>query len=555
MNLFSKHQAVINKAIEALHSRIFYAAFPEHPAPAIYGETADADGQAKFKAMLGNKFNDLKQSNPEGWAGQEESPYLQEQLKVSYPTFSVSTLIKNAKAAQQTWRKVSAEDRAGILMESLERVKGRFFEIAYATMHTTGQGYMMAFQASGPHAADRALEAIAAGYEELQRFPSKALWDKPMGKFNIQLNKEWKAVPKGISVVIGCSTFPTWNSVTGVYGSLVTGNPVIVKPHPGAILPIAIVVAEIQKVLAENNLDPNTCQLAVDTYDKMITKELAEHADVKLIDFTGNSAFGNYLEALPGKIVFTEKTGVNSVILDSANDVDKVAANLAFSVNLYSGQMCTAPQNFYIPESGIKTPAGVVSFDDFAKKLVDNINGLIDNPKAGPFVLGAVQNKKTSERVIEAEKLPGKVWLKSRTFENPMFKNARVATPVIVEIDASKKEVFSKELFGPIALLIKTKNTDQSIQLAQEMAIQHGAISCGAYSTDAGVKEKIADEMAQAATPVSFNLTGGIYMNQNAAFSDFHVTGGNPSGNASFTNPEYVTKRFTWVGHREPVTA
>ncbi len=553
MKLFEKHQPLINKAIEALHSRTFYAAYPEHPAPAVYGETADADGQAKFKAMQGNKFNDLKQSNPEGWAGQEESPYLQEQLKVTYPTFSVSTLIKNAKVAQQTWRKVSAADRAGILTESLERVKGRFFEIAYATMHTTGQGYMMAFQASGPHAADRALEAIAAGYEELQRFPASAVWDKPMGKFNIQLNKEWRAVPKGISVVIGCSTFPTWNSVTGIYGSLVTGNPVIVKPHPGAILPIAIVVAEIQKVLAENNLDPNTCQLAVDTYDKMITKELAEHADVKLIDFTGNSAFGSYLEALPGKTVFTEKTGVNSVILDSAADIDKTAANLAFSINLYSGQMCTAPQNFYIPESGIKTPTGVVSFDDFAKKLVDNINGLIDNPKAGPFVLGAVQNKKTSERVIEAEKLPGKVWLKSRTFENPMFKNARVATPIIVEVDASKKEVFSKELFGPIALLIKTKNTDQSIQLAQEMALQHGAISCGAYTTDAGVKEKIADEMAQAATPVSFNLTGGIYMNQNAAFSDFHVTGGNPSGNASFTNPEYVTKRFTWVGHREPV--
>jgi hypothetical protein len=85
------------------------------------------------------------------------------------------------------------------------------------------------------------------------------------------------------------------------------------------------------------------------------------------------------------------------------------------------------------------------------------------------------------------------------------------------------------------------------------MALAHGAISCGAYVTDERVKEKIADEMSMAATPVSFNLTGGIYMNQHAAFSDFHVTGGNPSGNASFTNPEYVTKRFTWVGHREPV--
>jgi len=555
MSLFQKHEATLKQAIKALHDRTFYAAFPENPAPAVYGETADAEGKAKFTAQGGQKFTELKQTGEDSWAGQEESPYLQEPLKVSYPIFSTAKLTERATTAFASWRKQPIDVRAGILLESLERLKSRFFEIAYATMHTTGQGYMMAFQASGPHAADRALEAIAAGYEELGRFPASTMWDKPMGKFSIQLNKEWRAVPKGISVVIGCSTFPTWNSVTGIYGSLITGNPVIVKPHPGGILPIAIVVAEIQKVLAENKLDPNTCQLAADTFDKMITKELAEHPSVKLIDFTGNSLFGSYLESLPGKTVFTEKTGVNSVILDSADDLDKVAANLAFSVNLYSGQMCTAPQNFYIPEAGIRTPAGVVTFDQFAEKFVGQLNGLIDNPKAAPFVLGAIQNPKTMERVAAAEKLPGKLWLKSRAFENPMFKNARVGTAVVIEVDASKKEIFSKELFGPIALLIKTKNTDQSIALAKEMAQNYGAISCGAYTTDASVKEKIADEMSLAATPVSFNLTGAIYMNQNAAFSDFHVTGGNPAGNASFTNPEYVTKRFTWVGHREPVKA
>lgn len=556
MTLFEKHQPVLNKAVEALHARTFFAAFPEMPSPAVYGETADPDGLEKFKSWrVKQQFTDLKQTGADGWIGQEESPYFQEPLRIVYPRFSVDTMIRQSTVALTQWRKVAANDRAGILMESLEGMKKRFYEIAYGTMHTTGQWFMMAFQASGPHAADRALEAIAAGYEELQRFPAKALWDKPMGKYNIQLNKEWRAVPKGISLVIGCSTFPTWNSVTGIYGSLMTGNPVIVKPHPGSILPIAIVVAEIQRVLVENNLDPNICQLAPDTFDKMITKELAEHPAVKLIDFTGNSAFGSYLETLPGKIVFTEKTGVNSVILDSVDDIDKVAANLAFSVNLYSGQMCTAPQNFYIPEGGIDSPAGKISFDQVAEKFVAQINSLVDNPKAAPFVLGAIQNKKTAERLAEAEKLPGKIWLKSRAFENPMFKTPRVATPVVVEVDASKKDIFSKELFGPIALLIKTKSTDQSIALAKEMALEHGAISCGAYTTRAAVREKIADEMAEAATPVSFNLTGGIYMNQNAAFSDFHVTGGNPSGNASFTNPEYVTKRFTWVGHREPVKA
>ncbi|MGD1957317.1 MAG: phenylacetic acid degradation protein PaaN [Fulvivirga sp.] len=554
MSLFEKHKDLLNKAVNALHERTFFAAYPEHPSPKVYGETADADGRNEFQNSLGKKFEELQQDTENSWVGSEESPYTQEQLGITYPAYEVSTLVTNSIDSFHEWRKVSITDRAGILLESLDRIKARFFEVAYATMHTTGQGYMMAFQASGPHAADRALEAIAAGYEELTKFPESARWDKPMGKYNIVLDKEWRAVPKGPAVVIGCSTFPTWNSVPGLYANLITGNPVIVKPHPGAILPMAIFVAEIQKVLAEKGYSPNICQLGVDTHDSPITKELVEHEEVKIIDFTGNSTFGSYLENLDGKCVFTEKTGVNSAILDSTENIDKVAANLAFSLSLYSGQMCTAPQNFYIPEDGIDTSEGKVSFEAFAEKLVDNINGLVDNPKAGPFVLGTIQNPATSERIKKATDMGGKVWLDSRSIENPMFKTARISTPIVLELAADDKEKFSTELFGPIALLIKTENTDQSIALAKEMAMRYGALSCGAYTTDPSIKEKIADEMALAATPVSFNLVGGIYMNQNAGFSDFHVTGGNPAGNASFTNPEYLVKRFTWVGHREPAS-
>lgn len=198
-------------------------------------------------------------------------------------------------------------------------------------------------------------------------------------------------------------------------------------------------------------------------------------------------------------------------------------------------------------------PEEQVSFDDFAQKLVDSINDLVDNPKAGPFVLGCIQNRKTCDRIENAEKLDGKVWLKSRTIENPMFKNARILTPVILEVDENNQDLFSKELFGPIALLIKTNDTKASVALARKIAEEHGAITCGAYTTDPDMKEYISDQMSLAATPVSFNLVGSIYVNQHAGFSDFHVTGGNPAGNASFTNPEYVIKRFTWVGFREPV--
>lgn len=552
-DLKNKNLSILENAVKALHERRFFAQYPENPMPDIYGENADKEGRERYKQHLNNKFMELVHDGAENWAGQEESPYEQRSLGIKYPYFSAETLVARADEAFHQWRKVKPVDRAAILVESLERLKSRFFEIAYATMHTTGQAYMMSFQASGPHAADRALEAIAAGYEEQTRFPEHMEWEKPMGKYNLKLNKSWRAVPKGIGLVIGCSTFPTWNTVPGMYASLVTGNPVIVKPHPKAVLPIAIVVAEVQKVLVENGLSPYICQLGVDADDRLITKELAENPKVKLIDYTGGTEFGNYVESLPGKVTFTEKTGVNSIILDSVQDIDKVAQNLAFSLSLYSGQMCTAPQNFFVPETGVKVGGELMPYEEVVQKLAGAVTGLVNNPKAGPHILGAIQNPATAKRVKEAASVKGKEVLSTCDISNPMFENARICTPVIYEVDATEKESFSRELFGPIALVIKTKNTDQSIELAKEMAMNYGAISCGAYTTDEETKEKIMDEMSLAGTPVSFNLTGGIYVNQNAAFSDFHVTGGNPAGNASFTNPEFVIKRFTWVGFREPV--
>lgn len=549
MPLQDAYKAKIDEAIEAVHARTFYAAYPEHPK--AYAEDGPAKGGEAFKALLNNKYTELKTTGESGWIGEESSPYTGEKLNITYPAFAVDTLIGNAQAAWTGWRKASVDDRAEVLIDSLEKIKEQFFLIAEATVHTTGQSWIMSFQASGPHSNDRALEALAIAYQELNRFPKDLVWTKPMGKFDITLNKQFKPVPKGISLAIGCSTFPVWNSVPGIYASLMTGNPVIVKPHPKAVLPIAVVVAEIQKSLAQYGFDPNVVQLAVDSSDKLITKELAENPAVKLIDYTGSSSFGSYVEGLPGKTTFTEKAGVNSVIIDSANDLKSVLGNLAFSVSLYSGQMCTAPQNFFIPATGVKTADGVVSYDDVVAQLKQSVEGLAKHPKMGAGTLGAIQSDATVERAKNSGSIGGNILLGSEPILNEQFQNARLLVPTIIEVDASESDKYTKELFGPIVLVIKTKDTDESIALASKMASEHGAITCAAYTTDSATAEKIMDAMEASFTPVSLNLTGFIWVNQHAAFSDFHVTGGNPAGNASFSNPEYVNKRFVWVGHRQ----
>ena len=354
---------------------------------------------------------------------------------------------------------------------------------------------------------------------------------------------------KGVGLVIGCSTFPIWNTVPGLYATLITGNACIVKPHPKAIFPIAIVMEEIQKVLSENGFDSNIVQLAADSSSNPITKHLAENAAVKMVDFTGSSEFGNYVETLP-KLTFTEKAGVNSMILDSVNELQPVLANIAFSASLYSGQMCTAPQNIFVSKNGVHTANGLVSYDEVVKGIAAAITSLVDNPKAGPGTLGAIQTEATFKRTNEAKNLGGNLILDAKSIKNEEFVDARIATPVVIEVDKSQKDIYNRECFGPILFIVKTDSVEDSLALCKELVLEKGALTCGAYTTNEATKETIANEMNEAFVPVSFNFTGAGFINSHAAFSDFHLTGGNPAGNASFTNSEFVTKRFVWVGNR-----
>jgi len=75
---------------------------------------------------MNNDFKGLKQTGETAWHGEEISPFLQVGVGVKYPIFSVDTLINNANAAQKSWSKTSASIRAGILIETLERISARF---------------------------------------------------------------------------------------------------------------------------------------------------------------------------------------------------------------------------------------------------------------------------------------------------------------------------------------------------------------------------------------------------------------------------------------------
>ncbi|WP_186083501.1 phenylacetic acid degradation protein PaaN [Burkholderia gladioli] len=548
--LFSKHEATLQQALSAIETRAYWSPFAEMPSPKVYGESAAADGEASFRAQLDKPF-ELDQPASGGKLGAEVSPF-GFPLGIRYPQASPDELIAAATAAQAGWRAAGPSAWIGVSLEILARLNRASFEIANAVMHTTGQAFMMAFQAGGPHAQDRALEAVAYAWDALRRVPAEAHWEKPQGKNPpLAMHKRYTIMPRGTGLVLGCCTFPTWNGYPGLFADLATGNTVIVKPHPGAILPLAITVRIAREVLREAGFDPNIVTLlATDPDDGALVQSLAVRPEIRLIDFTGSTRNGDWLERHAHQAqVYTEKAGVNQIVIDSTDDLKAAARNIAFSLALYSGQMCTAPQNIYVPRDGIQTREGRVGFDEVAQAIAGAVQKLCADPARAVELLGAIQNDGVTARIDEARGL-GKILVDSQTLEHPAYPQARVRTPLLIQLDASERGSYTREWFGPIAFVIATDSTAQSLDLAGGIAAECGALTLSVYSTD----EKIIDGAYQAAirggVALSINLTGGVFVNQSAAFSDFHGTGANPAANAALADTAFVANRFRVVQSR-----
>jgi phenylacetic acid degradation protein paaN len=549
--LFTKHEATLEKALDAIAKRGYWSPFPESPSPKVYGETANPDGEAAFRAHLNHAFA-LDQPTTGETAGAERSPF-GFNLGISYPKADVDALLATSAAAQPQWRAAGPKAWVGVGLEILARVNQASFEIAYSVMHTTGQAFMMAFQAGGPHAQDRALEALACAWDQLRRIPEQAYWEKPQGKNPpLAMHKRFTVVPRGIGLVLGCCTFPTWNGYPGLFADLATGNSVIVKPHPGAILPLAITVRIAREVLRDAGFDPNVVTLlATEADDGPLVRDLALRPEIRLIDFTGSTQNGTWLERNAHQAqVYTEKAGVNQIVIDSVDTLKAVAGNIAFSLALYSGQMCTAPQNIYVPRDGIRTSDGQLSFDEVASALVTALGKLVADPARAVELTGAIQNDGVLTRLADARGL-GEVLADSQSLAHPAFPEARVRTPLMLKLDArTDMAKFTQEWFGPISFVIATDSTAESLELAGSIAAGHGALTLSVYSTDDAVIDAAHDAAVRGGVALSINLTSGVFVNQSAAFSDFHGTGANPAANSALSDAAFVSNRFRVVQSR-----
>jgi acyl-CoA reductase-like NAD-dependent aldehyde dehydrogenase len=183
---------------------------------------------------------------------------------------------------------------------------------------------------------------------------------------------------------------------------------------------------------------------------------------------------------------------------------------------------------------------------------VDSLAKLLGDPARAVEILGAIQSQATLDR-LEAARALGKLLRDTEKIKHPQFPEASVHTPLLVQLAASDHDHYLQECFGPIVFVIPVDTTEQALELAETTSLRRGSLTFSVYSTKESVLNAARETAAEAGVNLSCNLTGGVYVNQSAAFSDYHGTGANPAANASLTDSAFVANRFRIIETRIPV--
>ncbi len=557
-SLVEKHRPVIEQAIQAVDTRESWSPFQDSPSTRIHGPDKPPAGKAAFEAHLGRRF-EIDLTGVKAWVGEETSPYTLEPLGITYPVSDPESLVAAAQAAMHAWAKADPQLRVALCLEMAQRLYDRNFEMAHAVMHVAGQSYTQAFSGSGPNALDRGIEALAYAAIAMGKVAPTASYRRTFAGEAVALEKTFTLVPRGIGLVICCASFPTWNAYPAMFASLATGNPVIVKPHPIAVLPMAIVTETCRAVLSEFGFDPNLVTLAADTRAEPVAGIYVDHPAVQIIDFTGSPRYGGQLErSVTGKLLYTETAGVNSVVIDSVDDLTESARAVARATCLFSAQMCTSPQVVYVPKDGVPTAEGRAGFDEVAQAIVSEIDAIAAHPKMAAGIMGAIQDQVSLDVVAEAtaaaEREGMTILRPSQPYAHPDFPRARTCTPLVIAATSRHLELYAEERFGPVLFIVATDDSDAAAAEATELARTRGTISCYLYATDEDFINRWVDAYARAGANLTINLTGAMWINFAAAYSDYHVSGLNPAGNACLTDLSFVASRFRVVQRRRPMS-
>ncbi len=398
----------------------------------------------------------------------------------------------------ETWKYTPAEERAKILLKASEIIKKKRFEINAWMISEAGKNFTEA-DADTAEAIDF-LEFYA---REILRYSAKQPITKVAGEEN-----ELTYIPLGVYAVIPPWNFPFAILVGMTSAALVCGNTVVLKPSSDTPMMGWL----FYKILEEAGLPKGVLNF-VPGSGAEVGDLIVGHKLTRGIAFTGSVSVGCHINELaakvqPGQIwlkrVIAEMGGKDSIIVDSEADVDDAVNGVIASAFGFQGQKCSACSRAIVDQKVYK---------EFVEKLKAGVEKLQvgpakDNVKMGPVIGEAAERSILA--YIEQGKKDSKLLNGGKKAEG----NGFYIEPTVF-VDVKPDAVISlEEIFGPVLAVIKSKNFDDSLKIANNTI----------YGLTGAIYAKNEEKLERARKEF---FVGNLYLNRKCTGA---LVGGHPFG-------------------------
>ncbi len=381
----------------------------------------------------------------------------------------IELAIDSANKAYKSWSKTTPKERETILIKAAEILESKIDEVRELLAIETGSTFGKAMFELGLTS-----DIIRTAASEAIRVSGETHASNHPGMHSYSVRR-----PLGVVAAISPFNVPIGLASKKFAFAMAAGNTVVVKPS-SATAACAIIFGEIFK---EAGL-PDGVFNVIPCSSSTLGEKFQEDKRVKLITFTGSTEVGKKIAASAAANLtkFTVELGGKSplIILKDA-DIDFAVDTATFGVYTHQGQICMAGSKIIVEEE---------IYDEFAKKLTQKVKTLKAGDPLDPSnVIGPLIEEAQCgfiDGLIEDAVNKGAKVLTGNTHEGCFYQ-----ATLLKDVTADMR-IFHEEVFGPVATIIKAKDIDHAIDMANDT--EYG-LSSAAVTNNLTYAKRLSEEI------------------------------------------------------------
>lgn len=290
--------------------------------------------------------------------------------------------------------------------------------------------------------------------------------------------------PLGVILAVMPWNFPFWQVFRFAAPNLMAGNAGVLK-HASNVTGCALA---IEDVFGKAGFPENLFRSLLVTSKNV--KPIIENRHIQAVTLTGSVPAGKAVASLAGSLIkktVLELGGSDPYIVLEDADLEKAAMSCVNSRLINAGQSCIAAKRFIVVEK-VYDEFEKLYFDFMSKKKMGD--PLDEKNDLGPQASTQLRDE-LHDQVLKSVEQGAQLLLGGKIPEL----DGAYYPPTILKNVKPGMAAFDEELFGPVAALIKAKDEDEAIELANKSIFGLGA---AVFTKDQNRGERIAKEKLSA---------------------------------------------------------